>query len=241
MYYTSMQLFVTQPSIEWDKMILREERVIKYMWRVLRMKKWQSCMIQWQIGNEVSRWEVILIAVSKKEIQADIINCKKNVNYLSNIELIVCLPNTISKLELIVQKCTEIGVDTIYFWRSERSLMKWISEKRMERLWSIVLESVEQCKRRWTTKLVQIENPIDFLTDKNVVVFDFVDNDVSSKSNVLANETTIWIVWPEGHFGEKDYHLLKAVSYVSVSLWSTVLRTETAAIVWAWYLCNKLD
>lgn len=54
------------------------------------------------------------------------------------------MPNKFEKLELIVQKLAEIGIDTVIFWPSRRSLLKDIPPKKMERLQIIAREATEQ-------------------------------------------------------------------------------------------------
>jgi len=216
-------------------MHIEDERVIKYMSRVLRMKIHQECLIQWQGINATTRWHISLIDIAKNKIVARIIDCKKNVKYLSNIDLLVALPNTFSKCEFIVQKCTEVWVDAIYFWRWEKSIIPTISEKRMQRLQTIALESVEQCKRRSVPTIGLLDNPRDICRDKKVVAFDFVEGEAARLDSGWG---IVWVVGPEWHFGQKDYLFLREVGYIPCSLGDHVLRTETAAIVGAWYLCN---
>ena len=70
------------------------------------------------------------------------------------------MPNKFEKLELIVQKCTEIGVDHLLFFPAKHSLLKEISSSKMERLEKISLEASEQ-SRSW--------NKIDMTFSKNVL------------------------------------------------------------------------
>lgn len=60
--------------------------------------------------------------------------------------LAVAMPNKFEKLELIVQKCTEIGVEHLVFFPAKYSVVKEISEAKMQRLEKISLEAVEQSR-----------------------------------------------------------------------------------------------
>jgi 16S rRNA U1498 N3-methylase RsmE len=80
-----------------------------------------------------------------------------------------------------------------------------------------------------------VEDPRKICEQKTVIAFDFVD---WKQEEVFLWWNILWVVWPEWHFGEKDYVFLREVGYVPCSLGEHILRTETAAIVWAWYLCN---
>lgn len=56
----------------------------------------------------------------------------------------IALPNKAEKIELIVQKLTEIGVEHLCFWRAHRSLLTDIAPHKRARLEKIMLEAVEQ-------------------------------------------------------------------------------------------------
>ncbi|MEI8252333.1 MAG: 16S rRNA (uracil(1498)-N(3))-methyltransferase [bacterium] len=58
--------------------------------------------------------------------------------------MIICMPNKRDKAEMIVQKLTEIGINSIVFWPSERSVIRDINLSKMERLEKISKEAVEQ-------------------------------------------------------------------------------------------------
>jgi len=60
--------------------------------------------------------------------------------------LAIALPNKFEKIELIVQKCTEIGVEHLIFFPAKHSVLKEISASKMERLEKISLEAVEQSR-----------------------------------------------------------------------------------------------
>jgi RsmE family RNA methyltransferase len=60
--------------------------------------------------------------------------------------MIIAMPNKWEKAELIVQKLTEIGVENIYFWVAEHSIIRQRNNKKTERLNKISQEAVEQSR-----------------------------------------------------------------------------------------------
>ena len=60
--------------------------------------------------------------------------------------MIISMPNKRDKVELIVQKLTECGLDEILFWPSERSIIREWNPKKEERLYKIIKEAVEQSR-----------------------------------------------------------------------------------------------
>jgi RsmE family RNA methyltransferase len=60
--------------------------------------------------------------------------------------MIIAMPNKRDKIELIIQKLTECGLNQIIFWPSERSILREWNPKKEERLHKIIEEAVEQSR-----------------------------------------------------------------------------------------------
>jgi RsmE family RNA methyltransferase len=60
--------------------------------------------------------------------------------------MLIAMPNKREKAELIMQKLTEIGVNNIYFWVSEHSIIRQRNDKKAKRLDKISHEAVEQSR-----------------------------------------------------------------------------------------------
>ena len=254
-----MYLFHTHVTIDGKQISLTEPRVIQHMTKVLRMKEGDRCMVQWDNEIWTKRYTIELTDITKKQVQASIIDTEIHSETSGKLSMIIGIPNKLSKIERMIQKLTEVGVDEIILRKSQRAIIKDISDKKMERFRAISLESVEQCKRRTVPELTIVKNIIPCLVGKRVVVFDFQLSppippnplpplskreeirgepdlqDMQGSPLVWSVQDVVWIVGPEGHFGEKDYDVLKQFEYEAVSLGDEVLRTETAAIVgWRW-------
>lgn len=85
-----------------------------------------------------------LTNIGKKEIEAEVLKEESITHSESSKYLAVALPNKFEKMELIVQKATEIGVEHLVFFPAKHSLLKEISDAKMERLEKISLEASEQ-------------------------------------------------------------------------------------------------
>jgi RsmE family RNA methyltransferase len=79
-------------------------------------------------------------------MQLEIVECIQLLKVDPMIEICVALPNKRDKLELIVQKLTEIGVARITCWPAQRSQLQEIPAKKLERLETIVREAAEQAR-----------------------------------------------------------------------------------------------
>lgn len=141
------------------------------------------------------------------------------------------------KMDYILQKATELGVDKIYPYQAERSVVKlnekW--DKKKIRWEAIVKEASEQSKR---TKVPVIGDVLNLSSFKNLEDFDVkilctVNEKQESLKKVLSklkkDDTMVVIVGPEGGFTDKEEEEFMRLGFIPTSLGKTVLRTETAS------------
>ena len=83
--------------------------------------------------------------------QAEILSAKFHTPRLPSLTLFQGVPKH-DKMELILQKTTELGVTQIIPMHSERSLQK-PSQQRCERWQRVVVSAAKQCKRAWMPEL----------------------------------------------------------------------------------------
>lgn len=86
--------------------------------------------------------------------------------------MIIAMPNKRDKVELIVQKLTECGLDQIIFWPSERSVLRERNTKKEERLQKISKEAVEQSRGRTVPKLIFTTTPKTLIGKNPLLIFD---------------------------------------------------------------------
>ena len=76
------------------------------------------------------------------------------------------------KLELIVQKLTEIGIDEMFLWASERSVLKSLNPNKEQRLLKIIKEATEQSWSWMLPKLTFLSDIKPLHKNWQFVVFD---------------------------------------------------------------------
>ena len=237
-----MQLFHIDKdkiNIKWNNIeISPVPELISQLRKVLRIKKWDKIYIQFSSNNQTTRYEITIIDRTDKNLNWEIITSQILPLPEKNISMIIAMPNKWEKAELIVQKLTEIGVENIYFWVAEHSIIRQRNNKKTERLNKISQEAVEQS--RW----VQIPY-INFIESENDL-----KNFIKWKDIIIANQGWItywklinntsnniyWIIGPEWWFSQKDLKLFNNAKIID--LWNNVLRMETASIILWWILKN---
>lgn len=135
------------------------------------------------------------------------------------------------KLELIVQKMTELGISQIKFFKSNFTSRK---ELKLEKLKVTSIEASKQCGRSdevLMEGLLSFENVIENLKDFDQVIYAYEKFDESRCFELDPNKKTAIIIGSEGGFSEDEFEKLSLLkNVVSVSLGKRILRSETAAI-----------
>ena len=142
------------------------------------------------------------------------------------------------KIDLILQKLTELGVNKIIPVSMERSIVK-LDEKRFqkkkERWESICKEASEQSKR---TSIPEITN---IMTIKELKELDYDLKLIASTKekskmfnsylqNTKKYDKIIMVIGPEGGISEKEENYLIDNNFNPVSFGNLIFRVETAAI-----------
>ncbi|MEO6570020.1 MAG: RsmE family RNA methyltransferase [Ilumatobacteraceae bacterium] len=122
--------------------------------------------------------------------------------------------------EWIVQKLTEIGVDRIVLLHAERSVVRWgadRAERHVSKLQRVALEAVQQSRR---VRLPTVSGPVPAVD----VICAAAAAEPGGRAIVPTDR--VIAIGPEG--GWTDDELRRAAALVSLG--STVLRVETAAV-----------
>ncbi len=130
------------------------------------------------------------------------------------------------RLDWIVQKLTEIGVDRLVPLSAERCVVRWDATKantQVERLRRIAREASMQSRRVWLPEVAPLTDARLFLGEPGVARADFGGPLLGTFGAAAGSAVAIG---PEGGWSEAE----RAVSPLAVSLGDTVLRAETAAI-----------
>ena len=146
------------------------------------------------------------------------------------------------KLEWVLQKATELNVDTIYLVSTANCVAKYDDKKlqsKVSRWEKIMLEAAQQCGRNQLPTLVVGETLSQVLAIEanalKLVAYENEDGHTikTALQSVHTSQTLTDIlicVGPEGGYQEKEINAIIESGGKSVSLGDTILRAETAAI-----------
>ena len=167
-----------------------------------------------------------------------------------NITIFQGLPKS-DKMELIIQKATELGVKTIVPVITKRTVIKLKDKDNKVDRWRKIAEvAAKQSGRDIIPTIENIINIADIKFDEFDKIFVLYENEekISKKDEIeqLKNdnkeELNIGIViGPEGGFAESEIEQLRLNQNVSVvTLGKRILRTETVALVVSGILMYEL-
>lgn len=148
------------------------------------------------------------------------------------IHLAVSPTKNISRIEWLMEKITEIGIDEISLLRCKFSERKVMKSSRLEK---IIISAMKQSVKMHLPVLNEIEN-FDQFMKKDVQGEKLLawcqENPVHNLSATYqtGGDVTI-VIGPEGGFCEEEIALAKSFDYKTISLGRSRLRTETAALV----------
>jgi 16S rRNA (uracil1498-N3)-methyltransferase len=145
------------------------------------------------------------------------------------------------KLDLVVEKLTELGVDEIRPWFAARTVVRWDARQaasRAERWRAIAFAAAKQSRRAWLPVVAapagieSIEMPAVVLHEESgAPLADAVPSDAEAVGIVLG---------PEGGLAPEEVARLESLGARTAGLGSQILRAETAAIVAAALVLARL-
>ncbi len=192
----------------------------------------------------------IIENLTKKEVELRIIGCYKDKKEpIAKIHLYQGLAKG-SKMDYIIQKGTEVGIDKITIVEMDRSVSRISSDKKkvskLERWRKIAEEAAKQSKRGKIPEVVDAISSDDMILElknkKNILVAYEEEEKISIKnviSKITEEEINI-IIGPEGGISKEEINQLKNVGAKTMSLGPRILRTETAGLVMASILLYEL-
>ena len=210
---------------------------VKHISKVLRCKIGEELEVCDKENNE---YICEITGISKETVELDILE-KIEIKRESDlkIKLYQGLPKG-PKMEMILQKLTEVGVDEIILVQTKRSVAKVDDkkeDKKFERWERIIYEAAKQSKRGKIPKLrgvLSFKEALEDMknNDANLCPYEN-ERTVSIKraiKDIDINNIGIF-VGPEGGFAEEEIEKIQEIGSNVVSLGPRILRTETASVV----------
>ena len=232
-----MRRFIIPSHALTEDTITVSGELFHHMVRVLRLNKGSRLSLADGSGHEyegrISRVDAESLTVAVEESRVSTATRTG-----PRITLFQGLPKG-DRLELVIQKCTELGIAEIVPFIAARSVARPGERRlqdRLERWRRIAAEAARQSNRSTVPE-------IDFSADLSEVcpksshdvrIVLWEEEQTLSLKKLLAGfegpESVAIIVGPEGGLTREEVSLATRCGFISVSLGSRILRTETAGM-----------
>lgn len=173
---------------------------------------------------------------SKKAFYAEVYEEDPRVNELPvSVTLAMALIRK-EKMELVLQKATELGVNRIVPFVSSRCVVKSKEEKKdrvLERYQAIVKEAAEQCKRNRIPEVCEtmdFKNLKDYQSAYNYAAYENAYGNASYLKDVETSKSVTVVIGPEGGFSKEEVEFLVQSGFTPITFGNRILRAETAAM-----------
>lgn len=209
-----------------NKFILNSDDIY-HITRVMRMKT--NDLI------EVVHKNKLYICKVTDNIEAMIDHEEKEEHKLLKCTLIIPLLKE-QKMDLILQKATELGVSEIIPVMMERSIVKLDNDKeenRINRWMKILKEASEQSKRNDIPTITKVKKIEDLTLDGVKLVCSTTEKSLNIKKFLSTNKNYDKInivIGPEGGLSLKEEEKLVGLGFTRVSLGSRIMRVETVPL-----------
>ena len=224
-----MQLFYNPNIDEQTQSFFFDKEESKHIVKVLR-KKDSDILYVTNGQGLLFETEITLASDNKCTVKINGIEKKARSNY--RLHLAVAPTKMNDRYEWFLEKATEIGIHEITPILCDRSERKVINKDRLDK---IVLSAMKQSNECFLPQLNEAVTFKEFLKKQNEglqLIAHCEETDKKTLKSVLVRNQNITIlIGPEGDFSEKEIALAIENNYVPITLGTTRLRTETAAIV----------
>ncbi len=233
-----MFLFYT-PDIATDHFLSEEESA--HCVRVLRLTKGDNILLT---DGKGTTYEARVINPNPRHCEFEILNSErqqKTWNYYLHIG--IAPTKNIERLEWMVEKCTEIGIDEI------TPLLCRFSERKvlnLERLQRVMVSAAKQSLKAYMPKLNPLTEYDTFIrqsTEQQRFIAHCYKDDKTQLANAVSIRQSenngqqsdigsiLVLIGPEGDFSEQEVEHALSSGFRPVALGNERLRTETAGIV----------
>lgn len=229
-----MHLFYT-PDIDGMFYTLNPEES-KHCVRVLRLAEGEEVSLVDGRGN----WYNGVVALA--DAKGCRVECLEKIeNYGRrnfHLHLAVAPTKNIDRIEWMLEKCTEMGVDEITMLNTNHSERKVVKDERLEK---VVVAAMKQSLKAYLPKLNPMTDFKSFVvscreTQKFIAHCNEGEKQRLDKLYRPGCDVVV-LIGPEGDFSEEEVKIAREAGFVAITLGESRLRTETAGIV----ACHSID
>jgi len=180
-------------------------------------------------------YEAEIAEIGKKEVKLRILSSREiSLNWDFDLQLAVAPTKNIDRIEWMLEKCVEIGINSFTPILCRHSERKQI---RTDRLHKIALAAAKQSQKSVLTKINELTDFAKFISEATATqkfIAHCQSSDLPELKNAFeysAGTSVLVLIGPEGDFSPEEIDLALKHGFKAISLGKSRLRTETAGLV----------
>lgn len=223
-----MHIFYT-PDLSTDYFTLNEEES-RHCSKVLRLGLGDKVHL---IDGRGGLFEAEICAVGKKNVQLSIISKQTDFGKRNHhLHIAIAPTKNIDRFEWFLEKATEIGIDEITPLICDHSERKIIKEERLDK---VITSAVKQSLTAYHPQLNRATSFAELMNKEFVgerLIAHCMDSSDKKFINQLVSvhQSYLILIGPEGDFSPAELNTALQNGFKPVTLGTTRLRTETAAL-----------
>lgn len=232
-----MHRFFLKPEQITNNQVFFHPGEINQIKNVLRLSSGDCVLV---LDNKGNSYKVEISKYSNKALTGNII---ENQYQKPDPQFSVSLGQAFTKgpnMDFIIQKATELGVESIILFESERSIIRYekIKEKNRVARWEkIAKEAAEQSQRLTIPKVSCCRSINDFFLSNNQADLKLIfwEDETKKKlrdclKNDIDKTRLSFLVGPEGGFSKNEIDIAVKFGFIPVGLGPRILKTATAVM-----------
>lgn len=242
---SSHYLILYLDAIGSDGSVVIDGQDARHLSKVLRLRAGDYISVS---DGESKLYDVEIKVVGEKRVVGAIVKATSFKIPEKKLTVLQGLPKG-QKMDLVIEKLTELGVARIVPVIMARSVPDYGSDKKTKRLdrWrTIAREASKQSKRLWLPEVSQIatwDEAVKKLEEYDLLLAPYEGQHEKSLGDIFDSrgKAVAAFIGPEGGFEETEIKTLQEHGAITFSLGENILRTETASIVTAALILDRMN
>jgi len=196
--------------------------------KVMRKKKGDLLTV---LDGKGSKYTAIIIKADKKNILLEIKTIDRVPNTGIGLHLIISPTKSHDRIDWLVEKSTELGIQKISFMNCDRTERKKINLDRIKRISISAIKQSGQLYAPEINNILSYKQIIDDISeDQRFIAHLEKDKKKHLRSIYNKSKNCCILIGPEGDFTIDEINLAKENNFHSITLGENTLRTETAGL-----------
>lgn len=191
-----------------------------------------------QVGDEINLidgkgtfYKAKITNANAKKCEFEIIETIKEPKPSFHRHLAIAPTKNMDRMEWLIEKVTELGIDEISFFQSFHSERKIIKIDRLEKKVISAMKQSMKAKKPILNEIISFNKLLESAEAENkLIAYVNFENEVHMKNELNNQKDSLVLIGPEGDFTPEEVNLASIKGFKKVSLGNSRLRTETAAL-----------